>query len=57
MDVSGHELRAAMVRERARIELAQEQFRARVEQEKVRLRAHRSLWDRLFPYTITRKKP
>lgn len=37
----------------AREEVEQERFRAAVEAEKSRLRTHRSLWDRLFPFTIT----
>lgn len=50
---------AATVRAHATRELLTERFRTAVEQEKAKLRAHRSLWDRLFPWTITitRKKP
>ncbi len=49
---------AAEVARRAREELDAEHFKAAVEQKKQELRAKRSLWDRLFPFTITieRKK-
>lgn len=48
-----------MVRAIALEDHAKEVFREAVEFEKAYLRAHRSLWDRLFPWTITitRKKP
>jgi hypothetical protein len=45
--------RLAMIRAQARKEFTEERFRAAVEEEKVRLRTHRSLWDRIFPFTIT----
>ena len=39
--------------EQAKKEVAQERFRAAVEAEKSRLRLKRSLWDRIFPFTVT----
>lgn len=43
---------AKAVAEQARKELRDEQFRAAVEKEKLRIKTKRSLLDRLFPYTI-----
>jgi hypothetical protein len=40
------------VRAQAEKEVREEDFRERVEAEKARLREHRSLWQRLFPYRI-----
>lgn len=41
------------VQREAEEQLKQERFRAAVEEKKAQLRAHRSLWARLFPWTIT----
>jgi len=41
------------IKEVARAEVLAERTRAAIEAEKTRLRAKRSLWDRLFPFTIT----
>lgn len=38
--------------EQAKKEIAEERFRQEVEKEKQRLREYRSVFDRLFPYTI-----
>jgi hypothetical protein len=46
-------MNADEIRKTARDEVAAERFRAAVEAEKLRLRSKRSLWDRLFPFTIT----
>ena len=42
----------AEVRAQALKEFREEKFRAAVEAEKTRLRTKRSLWDRLFPFSI-----
>ena len=36
----------------AKEELAREQFRARVEEAKIRLRARKSIWQKIFPFKI-----
>ena len=36
----------------AQEELAREQFRARVEEAKIRLRARKSIWQKIFPFKI-----
>lgn len=41
------------VRVQAAKEVADEQFRKAVAEEKARIKSKRSLWDRLFPWTIT----
>lgn len=48
-----------IVRQRALEELRNEAFRAAVEAEKVRLKTHRTLWQKvldLLPFTITIKR-
>lgn len=39
--------------EQAKAEILEEEFRAAVEVEKLRLREKRSVWERIFPYAIT----
>ena len=45
-------MNAELIKETARREVLHERIRAAVEAEKIRLRTTRSLWDRLFPFTI-----
>ena len=41
-----------LVKKQALLELEEEQFREEVEKYKTKLREHRSIWDKLFPYKI-----
>lgn len=47
------ELDLAKIKETASAELRAEKFRAAVDKEKERLRTRKTLWDRIFPYSIT----
>lgn len=46
-------MNAEEIRAQAQKELAEERFRQAVEVEKDRLRQHKPLWVRLFPWRIT----
>lgn len=41
------------IKAQAKLELQQERFKKAVEAEKERLRKHKPLWDRIFPWKIT----
>ena len=52
----GGVMEAAEVISAARKEIAQEEYRKRVDAEKIRQRAKRSLWEKVFPLTVTFKR-
>ena len=52
MNLVGHE----DIRSLAEAEVAAEDFRRLVDSEKERIRTHRSIWERIFPFTITVKR-
>ena len=48
-------MEAAEIISVARKEIAQEEYRKRVEAEKIRQRTKRSFWEKVFPFVVTIK--
>jgi hypothetical protein len=49
-------MESVSVIEEARAEIRKEEYRKRVDAEKVRQRAKRSLWEKVFPFVVTFKR-